>query len=83
MIMALFDLTINSEKRSLYKGKADFLNVPGWEGRLTILARHAPLLSLLNSGKIIIKNANVKEEFNIKEGFIEVNEKGVTALVKE
>lgn len=83
IIMAEFSLTINSEKRNLYKGKADFLDVPSIEGRLTVLAHHAPLLSILNSGKIIIKSNNLKEEFYIKEGFIEVNEKGVTVLAKE
>ncbi len=83
IIMTGFALTINSEKRNLYKGKADFLDVPSIEGRLTVLAHHAPLLSILNSGKIVIKNANVKEEFDIKEGFIEVNKKGVTVLAKE
>lgn len=81
--MTEFNLTIDSEKKNLYKGKADFLDVPSQEGRLTVLAHHAPLLSLLINGKIIIKKGNTKEELYIKEGFLEVNKGGATVLVKE
>ena len=42
-------------ERELYNGEADAVNVPGSEGQLGILPRHAALLAFLAPGALHIK----------------------------
>ena len=48
------------------------LVAPGIEGLLGILPRHAPLLTVLNSGNVLIRKDGKDEEIMIKGGFLEV-----------
>ncbi len=81
--MPEFDLTITTPQKQLFKDKAESVNAPSEEGYMTILASHAPLLANLTKGKVTIKTATDTKKFDITDGFIEVNEKGVTILVKQ
>lgn len=81
--MSEFDVTINTPPKQLFKGKAESVNVPSEEGRMTILAGHAPLLANLTKGKVTVNTPAERKEFNITSGFIEVNEKGATLLIKQ
>lgn len=78
-----FNVTINTPKKQLFKGAAEFVNIPSEEGYMTILAGHAPLLANLKQGIIAIHTPVDKKEFSIIGGFIEVSEKGVTLLIKQ
>lgn len=81
--MSEFELTINTPQKQLFKGKVESVNVPSEEGYMTILAGHAPLLANLTKGKVTAKTPSQVKEFDIIDGFIEVNEKGVTLLAKQ
>ncbi len=80
--MKKFEVTINTPENQLYHGLATSVNAPGIEGQMTILANHAPLLSKLATGKVKITTPSEEKELQIKEGFIEVNKKAVSLLVK-
>ena len=70
-----FLVNIISAQEKLYGGEAEELKVPGEEGSMVILARHAPLLASLRRGSITVKNGSDKKEFDIDAGFIEVSKK--------
>jgi F-type H+-transporting ATPase subunit epsilon len=53
-------------------------------GQITILARHTPMVSVLDIGQMIVKTTKKEHRFVITGGIIEVREEGdVIALVDE
>ena len=65
-------LDIVTTEKSVYSDDIDLLVAPGIEGLLGILPRHAPLLTVLNSGNVLIRKDGKDEEIMISGGFLEV-----------
>ena len=65
-------LNIVTTEKSVYSGDIDLLVAPGIEGLLGILPRNAPLLTVLNSGNVLIRKDGKDQEIMIKGGFLEV-----------
>ncbi len=53
--MKTFKLEINLPDKEIFSGEVISLNLPAEDGRLGILAHHAPLLSLLGKGEMQYK----------------------------
>lgn len=78
-----FPLTIVAIDREIFSGQAKALTVPSLAGELQILAEHAPLISLLKEGNLIVQREVGNEQtIPIAGGVLEVKEKEVVALVK-
>ena len=58
----------------------DVLIVPGSEGQLAILPRHAPLMTTLDYGELIFRRGANETSFAIGGGFLEVHSNKVTIL---
>jgi F-type H+-transporting ATPase subunit epsilon len=58
----------------------DALIVPGSEGQLTILPRHAALMTTLDAGELVIRRAGHEDSFALSGGFMEVRSDHVTIL---
>ena len=58
----------------------DVLIVPGSEGQLAILPRHAPLMTTLDYGELIFRRGTNETSFEIGGGFLEVHSDKVTVL---
>ncbi len=71
---------IVTQDKILYEGPADIVIAPGVEGELGILPNHAPLLTLLDIGLLIIRNADEEHAFTIVGGILEVRPDVVTVL---
>ena len=56
------------------------LIVPGSEGQLAILPRHAPLMTTLDYGELIFRRGTNETSFAIGGGFLEVHSDKVTVL---
>ena len=80
--MRTFKLEILSPREPIFAGEAGMIIPPGKEGELAIMAGHAPLLAALEKGKLEVRLPGEIKTFKIKSGFVEVNENGVTVLVK-
>lgn len=76
-----FSLTIISLKEILYDSSAVSVSVPGEEGELTVLKNHIPLITLLKTGQIKVKNGDSEQTFNIQKGLLEVNPTRTTILI--
>lgn len=70
--------------REIFSGEADSLTLPAFDGQITVLNNHLPIISLLKSGKITVKKNNkIEKEVDVyKEGFAEVNPGKITVLVE-
>ena len=80
--MEQFSLSIITPEKKVFEGNVQEVFVPGQEGGMSILSRHAPLLAVLRKGTIVVKNNNSSQEFEIESGFIELNEKQATILAR-
>ena len=58
----------------------DALIAPGSEGQMTILPRHAALMTMLDYGELIFRRAGEEHRFAIGGGFMEVRHDRVTVL---
>ena len=55
-------LDILTPDANLFKGEAEFVQVPGSDGLLGVLNNHAPLISSLGEGIIKIKSSSAPEQ---------------------
>jgi F-type H+-transporting ATPase subunit epsilon len=78
--MARLHVEVVTAERELYRGEASLVNAPGTEGRLGILPGHAPLLTTLAPGELIIKLGESEEPLFVSGGFLEVFQNQVTIL---
>lgn len=78
-------LRVVSVERSLFEGEVDghgrpFLVVQGVEGEMGILPRHAPLLTTLRPGPLVIRDGDQETELFVGGGFLEILPDRVTVL---
>jgi len=66
------NVDIITPDKSLYSGEAKEVSLPGIDGSLGILDRHAPLISALKAGVIKLKTGSEEKTFDIKGGVAEV-----------
>lgn len=71
---------IVSQDRMVYEGDADMVIVPGSDGQMGILPRHAPLLSTLKYGILTVRNQGQEEHFTIAGGVVEIQPEIITVL---
>ena len=48
-----FDLSVVTPEGTAFEGEAQMLVVPGADGEIGVLARHAPLVAMLKAGKVV------------------------------
>jgi F-type H+-transporting ATPase subunit epsilon len=72
-----------SPARLLFSGDVASVQIPGTEGEMTILPMHAPVLSTLKPGVVIVtKDGGAVEKMFVRGGFAEVNASGLTVLAE-
>ena len=74
-----FDLV--SPERRLMSADAVAVRIPGADGDLTAMANHAPLITTLRPGVLVVETEKGNEEFVVTGGFAEIGE-GVTVLAE-
>ncbi len=77
-----FPLRVVSVERSLFEGEVEFIIATGAEGELGVLARHAPLMTILKPGPLRIQETFGADEqlLFVGGGFLEVLPERVTVL---
>jgi F-type H+-transporting ATPase subunit epsilon len=77
-----YELRVVSVERSLFEGEVEFIIASGADGELGVLARHAPLMTILKPGPLRIQETYGGEEqvLFVGGGFMEVLPDRVTVL---
>jgi F-type H+-transporting ATPase subunit epsilon len=78
--MASFAFELVSPERLLISEQADEVTVPGVEGEFTVLALHAPFITVLRPGFVTVKTGAETQRLYVRGGFAEVNPDGLTIL---
>lgn len=73
-------VTVVTGDHAVYDGRARGISVPGAEGQITVLARHAPLLAMLEPGELVIRAEAGEAVLAIGGGFVEVRDNQVIVL---
>jgi F-type H+-transporting ATPase subunit epsilon len=68
--------------RRIIKTEVDMVTLPGIDGQMGILHGHAPLLSLLDIGEIILHKGNDAQYIAVHGGVVEVRPDKVTILAE-
>ena len=78
--MAIIRLDIVTAERAVYSEDVDMVLAPGVLGQLGILPHHAPLMSMLVPGELIVKKDGDELCLAISGGFLEVRPDRVIIL---
>ena len=78
--MATFQFDLVSPERLLLSGEVDQVDVPGSEGDFGVLAGHAPMVTTLRPGVLIVKRGGDAVKVVVLGGFAEVSPSGLTVL---
>jgi F-type H+-transporting ATPase subunit epsilon len=68
--------------KTLFKGEASSVTVPGVDGSMGFLDNHAPLITVLKPGKVEVQTASGEESFEVKGGVVEVMKNTVIVLAE-
>ncbi len=67
-----FNIKIITPEKVAYQGEADQVTLPTYDGEITVLANHIPLISSMKHGELVIKNDEKEIFLAVCNGFIEV-----------
>lgn len=76
------NVEIITPDENLFKGTADSIVVPGSTGLIGILNDHAPFITTLQKGSVVITTSKGEETFDVKGGVVEVLNNKVIVLAE-
>ena len=81
--MATLTFELVSPERILFSGAVDAVILPGTEGDMTVLPGHAPVMTALKAGFIVITDrpGNGRRVL-VRGGFADINQNGLTVLAE-
>ena len=78
--MASIRLNIVTAEQSVYSEDVDMVIAPGVQGQLGILPHHAPLMTMLEPGELIVKRGSEEFYMAVSGGFLEVRPDRIIVL---
>jgi F-type H+-transporting ATPase subunit epsilon len=78
--MSSLKVDIVTAERVVYSEDVDIVIAPGVEGQLGILPHHAPLMTILQAGELVVRKGGQEESLAISGGFLEVRPDRVIVL---
>jgi F-type H+-transporting ATPase subunit epsilon len=81
--MASLRFELVAPERVLFSGEVDAVLLPGTEGDMTVLPGHAPVMTALKTGFIVVTDRqNHGTRMLVRGGFAEINAGGLTVLAE-
>ena len=76
------NVEIITPDENLFKGTAESIIVPGTSGLIGILNDHAPFITTLQRGSVVITSSKGEDTFKVKGGVVEVLNNKVIVLAE-
>ncbi|WP_247235759.1 ATP synthase F1 subunit epsilon [Telluribacter sp. SYSU D00476] len=76
------NLEIITPDKKVFAGEATAVTFPGTEGQFQVLNSHAPLVSTLGRGDVVVDTGAVKQVYTIDGGVVEVLNNKVLVLAE-
>jgi F-type H+-transporting ATPase subunit epsilon len=80
--MAKLHFSLVAPEQELYAGHVDQVNAPGSEGDFGVLPGHAPFMTALKEGEVVVLDGGSRRVFHIQGGFADVTPQGLTILAE-
>ncbi|MEX0846123.1 MAG: hypothetical protein WD022_12625 [Balneolaceae bacterium] len=80
--MSTFNAQILTPEGSLFEGVVTGVQMPGTLGSFEVKANHAPIVSTLEKGEVLVRKADGDITYSISGGFVEVNNNHLTLLAE-
>ena len=80
--MAKFHFSLVAPERELFAGEVDQVEAPGAEGDFGVLAGHAPFMTTLRPGEVIVRDGSTRRIFTLQGGFADVTPESFTLLAE-
>ena len=65
-------VTVISPEANMFNGDADAVVAPAFDGEVGILPNHAPFMTLLGQGALVVRQAGASHRFHVHGGFLQV-----------
>ena len=75
-------LIILTPEKTLLEKRVSKVSLPGTKGRFMVLRNHAPLISSLEDGDIVLESEGVEYKIFITSGFADVHDPTVTVCAE-
>ena len=75
-------VTVISPEAAVFDGEADAVVAPAFDGEIGILANHAPLMTVLGTGVLVVRAGGTARRFKVKGGFLQVVQNSVRVLAE-
>lgn len=75
-------LEILTPDKTIFEGEVSSVTVPGVNGSFEVLNNHAPIISILEDGNVIIRNGKQTENLFIYGGVVEVLDNKIMVLAE-
>jgi F-type H+-transporting ATPase subunit epsilon len=66
-----------------FEGSGESVIAPAWDGQMGILYGHAPMMVLLGSGEVTVRDGGTVHRIHVSGGFLQVVENQVSVLAEE
>ncbi|RNC80050.1 MAG: ATP synthase F1 subunit epsilon [Balneola sp.] len=80
--MSTFKAQILTPEGSLFEGDVSGVQMPGVMGSFEVKANHAPIVSALDEGTVLVRKSDGDTSYNISGGFVEVAKNKLTLLAE-
>lgn len=83
--MASFQFELVTPEKLLFSGPVESVVVPGSEGDFEVLSQHAPVMSTIRPGIVVVKETagGSSRHLFVRGGFADVNPQGLTILAEQ
>jgi F-type H+-transporting ATPase subunit epsilon len=73
-------IDIVTAERLVFSEDADIIIVPGVEGEMGILPHHAPIMTMIKPGEVLVRKGTEEYSLAVSGGFLEVKPDHITVL---
>ena len=81
--MSTYKATLISPEGKFFDDLIESLTARGDDGLFGVLARHAPMVKILDKGIIRLKGVGFEENFKVDSGVLEVDQKGTVLILAD
>jgi F-type H+-transporting ATPase subunit epsilon len=75
-------VTVISPESAVFDGEADAVVAPAFDGELGILDNHAPMMTTLGTGTLVVRSGSAERRFRVQGGFLQVVKNRVRVLAE-
>jgi len=76
-------VTVISPESAIFDGDADAVTAPAYDGQVGILPRHAPFMTLLGRGPLVVTVGAASHRFTVNGGFLQAINNTVRVVAEQ